>query len=136
MGSLNSDGSKITRTNSTYRNVGGAIRETSQDLPNASAITVSENSVPFPSGATRADLTLSQYTTQLISPARKITDAATNSLVERAINTLAVSSSGNPEIALIPVRDYGNRHTGDRIVLGDASNDTVVERQLNTNFRP
>lgn len=136
MGSLNSDGSKIQRQNETYRNVGGAITVTQQALPNVSSTLVEENSVPFPSGATRADLTITQWTVQMVAPARKITDAASNSLVERQTTVLAVSAFGNPEIALIPVRDYGDRHTGDRVVLGDASSDTVVERRPNTGFRP
>ena len=136
MGSLNSDGSIIQRQNETYRNIGGAISSTQQDLPNSGLILVAENTnVPFPIG-TNADLILTQYATQMINPARKITDSATNSLVERQTNTQAVSASGNPEIGLIPVRDYADRHTGDKIVLGDAATDTVVERRPNTSFRP
>lgn len=136
MGSLNFDGSIIQRQNETYRNIGGAITVTDQALPNTSSILVEENSVPFPSGATRADLVKTQWAVQLVAPARKITDAPSDSLVERQTERFVVSESGNPEISLIPVRDYGDRHTGDRVVLGDASDDTVVERRPNTGFRP
>jgi hypothetical protein len=136
MGSLNLDGSIIQRQNETYRNVGGAIRVTQQALPNITVTLTEENSVPFPSGASRADLTTSQWTTQLISPTVKVTDSATDSLVSRNTNRFIVSASGNPEIGLIPVRDYSDRHTGDKIVLGDSSIDEVVSRRPNTNFRP
>jgi len=136
MGSLNFDGSIIQKQNETYRNIGGAITVTQQALPNVAATLVEESAAPFPSGATRADLTKTQWAVQLIVPAIKITDSATNSLVRREEDVLVVSASGNPEIGLIPVRDYADRHTGDRVVLGDASNDTVVDRRPNTSFRP
>lgn len=136
MGSLNSDGSIIQKQNATYRNIGGAITSTNQELPNTESILVEENSVPFPSGATRADLTRTQWSTVLINPARKITDTTDDSLVERQTDVQLVSGSGNPEIGLIPVRDYGDRHTGNRVVLGDAATDAVVERRLNTSVRP
>jgi len=136
MGSLNFDGSKIQKQNETYRNIGGAITVTQQALPNTSATLVEEYAVPFASGATRADLVKTQWATQLINPARKITDAASNSLVERQTERFVTSGSGNPEIGLIPVRDYGDRHTGNKLVLGDAATDTVVERRPNTSFRP
>jgi hypothetical protein len=136
MGSLNSDGSIIQKQNETYRNIGGAISSTQQDLPNSGVILVAENTnVPFLRG-TDADTTLTQYSTLLINPARKITDAATNSLVERQTETQTISASGNPEISLISVRDYADRHTGNRLVLGDAATDTVIERRLNTSVRP
>ena len=136
MGSLNFDGSKIQRQNETYRNIGGAITATQQELPNAAVILVEENAVPFPAGATRADLTKTQWATQLIGPARKITNSTDDSLVERQTKRFVVSASGNPEIGLIPVRDFADRHTGNKLVLGDASTDTVVERRPNTSFRP
>ncbi len=136
MGSLNFDGSKIQRQNDTYRNVGGAITVTEQALPNVDSILVEENAVPFASGTSGADLERTQWAVQLIAPARKITDAPSDSLVERQTERFVVTGSGNPEIGLIPVRDFGNRHTGDRIVLGDASDDTVIERTLNTSVRP
>lgn len=136
MGSLNTDGSIIQRQNDTYRNIGGAISSTPQELPNSGIILVAENTnVPFPIG-TNADLVTTQYATQLINPARKITDAATDSLVERQTEVQVVSASGNPEISLIPVRDFGIRHTGDKVVTGNAAIDTVVERQDNTSVRP
>jgi len=136
MGSLNTDGSIIQRQNETYRNIGGAISSTQQELPNVDVILVAENTnTPFLRG-TDADIILTQYATMMINPARKITDSATNSLVERQTNTQTVSASGNPEIGLIPVRDYADRHTGNKLVLGDAATDTVVERRPNTSVRP
>ena len=136
MGSLNFDGSTIQKQNETYRNIGGAITVTQQELPNVATTLVEESAVPFPSGATRADLVKTQWATQLIAPARKITDAPSDSLVERQTERFVVSASGNPEIGLIPVRDYADRHTGNKLVLGDAATDTVVERRPNTSFRP
>lgn len=136
MGSLNFDGTIIQRQNETYRNIGGAISTTQQELPNSGSILVAENTnTPFLRG-TDADQTLTQRATLMINPARKITDAPTDSLVERQTERFVVSASGNPEIGLIPVRDFADRHTGDKIVLGDAATDTVVERRPNTSFRP
>ena len=136
MGSLNSDGSKIVRQNDTYRNIGSAITVTSQDLPNDEGTPVLDHSSkPFLRGPD-VNTTTVQYVTINQSSHRKITTTEDNTLIDRQTNHLAVSASGNPEIAAIPTRDYGNRHTGDRIVLGDASDDTVIERQLNTSVRP
>ncbi len=136
MGSLNSNGTKIVRQNVTYRNIGNYVSATSGLIPNGRDEVVSDNgSVPFLRG-TDADQEVTQYTTINLAPTKKITNTVDDSLVSRNTTVLPVSASGNPEISLIPVRDYSDRHTGNRVVLGDASDDTVITRRDNTSFRP
>jgi hypothetical protein len=116
MGSLNTDSTRITQSRKTIRNLGAAHSISADRV---------ESSTRVDAGVTlasNADLTLTQYSVVTHAIYHKVTDAATDELVERVAATQdkPATDTDTPQQAV--------RHTGNRLVLGDSINDDVLAR--------
>lgn len=96
MGSLNQDGSKISQSRKTVRNIGGA-ETLSADRVESEVIQEQAPESASDELGTNANLTTSQYSAVMVSKAIKITTPISDSLIERVSEIVTETPAGvNP----------------------------------------
>lgn len=135
MGSLNLDGSIKTFANRTYRNVGGSVNQTDDETPNAKSITV--NDVPSYARTaadfgTQPDFDISWYNTVSLVVVKKVTTADGDALIDRIDSKTSVAASEQPELQNKAITRRGTVNTGNRAVIRDSGDDSLVGRRDTT----
>lgn len=128
MGSLNYDGSTITRYNISYRNIGGAVTKTPQELPNTEQTLVSLNFDKSSIRGTTPDVDEVQYSTLGESSFRKVTRSTDDTLISRNSTKVVVAASEQPELTNIALSQYHEAHNGKKIIIADSKSDAVIIR--------
>jgi len=149
MGSLNSPGSIdiVDKQNANWRNEGGAIVASSGLFPQG-VTSQKISTVHLPQGhdrssaefGTQPNRATTQYSTLCIAPAKKIATSDDGSLNDGLINRhtekVAPSSTDQPEIRLKPVSQRSTYNTGNKVVVRNSDDDSLVGRQGNDSFIP
>jgi len=150
MPSLDAPGSVpvVDRQNASFRNEGGSLVVTSGLLPQTGPTSSKVSTALLPQGhdrsaaefGTQPNRATTQYSTLCINPAKKVTtsdDASlTSGLISRATGKVAPTAGSQPEIALKPVSQRSTYHTGNKIVIRNSDDDSLVARQGNDSVRP
>lgn len=142
MGSLNSPGIPIvTKQLVSHRSLGRNIAVTSGINPYGHE----SRRGPIESGCDEYSRSLALYGTQstpaidsVVSEGRFIKQYRSDedAVVSRDLGQVPLTSGNNPEINLKPVSQRHAAHRGNRVVVQDSSDDTLVEREQNTSVRP
>ncbi len=143
MGSLSASGIPVvSKARGTLRNIGGAITtNTDSSIQGAMGIKtntqqeVGGHNRPVSELGTRPDKEVQQYSTLCISPAKKVATSNEPSLdsglVSRDLGKVAPDAGTQPEIANKPVSQRSTYHTGNRIVVRNSDDDSLVDRNGN-----
>lgn len=144
MGSLNAPGIPVvSKARGTLRNIGGAIT-TNTGRPVQGAMGVKTNTQQELQGqdrstaafGTQPDVEIQQYSTMCVAPAKKVAtsnDASLeDGLVSRELGKVAPSAVDQPEIANKPISQRSTMHTGNRTVVRNSDDDSLVARNGNS----
>jgi hypothetical protein len=119
MGSLRSDGTRITQARSSTRNI-GAAQTLSADRVESEVTRDGVTTL-----GTEASIALAQYSTLSLSSVIKTASSPTDVLIDRQA-TLIEAPSDDPADT-----QKAYRHTGNRVSIGDSINDDVLGRDKN-----
>ena len=113
----------------------GSVNQTDDETPNAKSITV--NDVPsFARTAadfgTRPDFDVSWYGTVCLTVVKKITTADGDALIERVDSKVQVAASEQPELQNKAITRRGTVNTGNRAVVRDSGDDSLIGRRNTT----
>jgi len=144
MGSLNAAGIPVvSKARGTLRNIGGAIT-TNTDSSIQGAMGVKTNTQQEVGGhnrpsaqlGTQPDREVQQYSVLCVAPAKKVTTSndvsLSNGLISRDLGKIAPDSGTQPEIANKPISQRSAYNTGNRIVVRNSENNSLVARNGNS----